>query len=501
MKGLVLAGLLAVSACSSDLAPIPGTAVRIAQPEQGKDTDLKLRIFTSETDCATLAPADLPHCLPWVDRASGEVHLAFRFFLGADPWPVPITREQIEVLHQGSVIQEGQNEQSFDLVPHDPVRAQQLFVVLIDGSASMNEPARNPRIERVRAALLDSDVIQAFFPDQVRTGVLLLAFAGANVRPVGGEMKVVERPREYRRLVQQQLRAEGGYTHLYDAVQYATGPLLTDVPAVRTFLQAANAAPTIVALTDGFNNEASDDTCGKNAPRLESLLEHLVEVRRGEGDLRTRPQVFTVGLGRPFHPSFTLPERRERVDPALLCRRKYVNAPIDGYLESVGIDNASLTWIADAGGGRAYVKQDASGLGEAFRAAAAERYEWFEIRYRLDPFHLRRSFRTTLRLLAFANAEASVRIHPSGWYDGPPGARQADGWTARSTLRQSVGLVLPVLGLLLALGLLPPALFNARRLLGGRLRGRRSGPPATRAPAPPGPPAQGSPGSPPAPSG
>jgi hypothetical protein len=226
-----------------------------------------------------------------------------------------------------------------------------------------------------------------------------------------------------------------------------------------------------------------------------------VEVRRGEGDLRTRPQVFTVGLGRPFHPSFTLPERRERVDPALLCRRKYVNAPIDGYLETVGIDNASLAWIADAGGGRAYVKQDASGLGEAFRAAAAERHEWFEIRYRLDPFHLRRSFRTTLRLLAFANAEASVRIHPSGWYDGPPGARQADGWTARSTLRQSVGLVLPVLGLLLTLGLLPPALVNARRLLGGRLRGRRSGPPATRAPAPPGPPAQGSPGSPPAPSG
>ncbi len=501
MKRLLLVGLLAAVACTSDLSPVPGTGVRISQPEQGKDTDLKLRIFTTETDCATLGPDDLAHCLPWVDRASGEVHLAFRFFLGADPWPVPITRDQVEVLHQGSVIQEGQNDQSFNLVPHDPVRAQQLFVVLIDGSASMNEPARNPRIERVRAALLEEGVVRAFFPDQVRTGVLLLTFAGASVRPVGGEMKVIERPREYRRLVQQALRAEGGYTHLYDAVRYATGPLLSDVPAVRTFLQAANAAPTIVALTDGFNNEARDDTCGRNATRLESLLEHLVEARRGEGDLRTRPQVFTVGLGRPFHPSFDLPERRERVDPALLCRRKYVNAPIDGYLEAVGIDNASLTWIADAGGGRVYVKQDASGLGEAFQAAAAERYEWFEIRYRLDPFHLRRSFRTTLRLLAFANAEASVRIHPSGWLDGPPGVRQPDGWTARSTLRRTTALVLPVLGLLLTLGLLPPALVNARRILGGRLRRGTTRPPAAPAPPQAGTPSQGAPGNPPPPSG
>ncbi|MBN1336730.1 MAG: VWA domain-containing protein [Deltaproteobacteria bacterium] len=491
MTRFLLAILLTLAGCASDLSPVPGTAVRISEPEQGKDTDLKLRFFTSESDCAALDPADRPHCLPWVDRASGEVHLAFRFFLGADVWPVPITRDEVEVLHQGSVIQEGQNEQSLDLVPHDPVRAQQLFIVLIDGSASMNEPVQHPRIERVRAALLTDGVVHAFFPEQVRTGVLLLAFTGSQVRPVGGEMKVIERPREYRRLVRNELAAQGGYTHLYNAVRYATGPLLTDVPQVRSFLQAANATPTVIALTDGFNNEARDDTCGRNAPRLEALLEHLVEVRHGEGDLRTRPQVFTVGLGRPFHPSFELPDRRERVDPALLCRRKYVNAPIDGYLEAAGIDNASLTWIADAGGGRAYVKQDATGLGEAFQAAAAERYEWFEARYRLDPFYLRRSFRTTVRLLAFANAEASVRIHPSGWFDGPPGMPQADGWTSRSSLRQTTGLVLPLLGLFLTFGLLPPAFFNARRILGGRIRGQAPRPTSAGAPLPPGTPPQG----------
>jgi hypothetical protein len=58
------------------------------------------------------------------------------------------------------------------------------------------------------------------------------------------------------------------------------------------------------------------------------------------------------------------------------------------------------------------------------------------------------------------------------------------------------------IGLLLTLGLMPPALFNARRILGGRLHGgaapRRGAP---NAPQPPAAPVAPSPGSPPPASG
>ena len=239
-------------------------------------------------------------------------------------------------------------------------------------------------------------------------------------------------------------------------------------------LELNEMAVTVVVLTDGFNNLSSRDTCADNAERLNLLLKHLDTVRGEGADLRRRPTVYTVGLGRPVRPRFALPDDRPaKITPAMLCGRRYKDWRIDGLLEDRGIDNPSLMFIADRGGGSAYIRQDRDGLGEAFRAAAARRYAWFELRYRVDPFYLRRSFRTQLRLLSFATAQASIVIHPSAWLDGPPGKRAEDGWTRPRPFTHTLTILTPAIGLLIGLSYLNAAWFNTRRALFGRLRVRR----------------------------
>ncbi len=364
----------------SEFHPVQGSTLRVSDPEVAQGTELELRILTDVDQCGNLSGADPSNCVPRVDRGSGEVHLAFQFLAGTDPWPMAIDKDHLQVVHQGSRIQEGQNQQSYDLTPHDPVKSDQLFVLLIDGSGSMNEPANDPKIDRVRKALLDNKVSQAFFPAGQTTGLVLLEFSGTGVRPVGGKMEVIYKPKDFKRLVREQLRASGGYTNLYQAVEYATGDLLQDEPEVEKFLNNTTGAPTVIALTDGFNNERWDDNCSTNAARLEKLLRHLENVRGEEAELTKRPRVFTVGLGRPFRRRFELPEDLAKVRPVALCGKKYKDERIDGYLETLGIDNASLSWIAEVGGGSSFVKQKSDGLGKAFQAAAAEQYEWFELR-------------------------------------------------------------------------------------------------------------------------
>lgn len=479
----VLAALLLVACGGAGLEAVPGSTLRVGEPVVAEGTELELRIFTKPNQCGNLTGADASNCVPYVDRGAGEVHLAFQFLAGTDPWPMAIDKQHLQVVHQGSLIQEGQNKQSYELIPHDPVKSDQLFVLLIDGSGSMNEPASDPKIGRVREALLDSNVSRAFFPAGQTTGLVLLEFSGTGVRPVGGELKVITKAREFKRLVRDELRTSGGYTNLYQAIEYATGDLLRDEDQVVEFLRTTTGAPTVIALTDGFNNQRWDDTCATNAGRLQSLLRHLEDVRGEGAELASRPRVFTVGLGRPFRRRFELPESLDKVKPVGLCGKKYRDMRIDGALETLGIDNASLAWIAEVGGGSSFVKRKSDGLGKAFQAAAAEQYEWFELRYRLDPFYLRRSFTTTLRLAAFAEAEASVELHPSAWLDAPPGRRADDGWTRISSLARTAGLVLPLLGLLVAMSFLAPAFFNARRIVFGRC-GHRGNHPRPRHPLP-----------------
>ena len=455
--------------CGKGLTPIPNTTTRVGRPEVVDGTELELKIFTTLDECrARVKPDELDLCMPYVDRANGEVRLGFQFRLDSDVFPLPLTDEHIKVGHLGRELQGG-GANTVHVVPHDPVRSAQLFILLIDGSSSM---AQAGRMEKVRKALLMPDVVEAFFPSDVRTRVVVFQFTDRGPRPLGGRLRVLENGREYRRMIRDHLRVQSGYTHLYDAIRYATGEFLQQ-QAIQDLLTLYEMSPTVVALTDGFNNVSTRDTCGTNADRLTTLLRHLERVRSPEdgSDPRRRPSVYTVGLGRPLRPQFEVPRNAgTAVGAATLCGRRNVNRRIDGDLEKRGIDNASLEWIAKVGGGASYVRQDRDGLGEAFRGAAAERYHWFEARYRIHPHYLRRSFRTTLRLISFATAEASVEIFPSAWLDAPPGEKGEGGWTVQRPYRFIMVLLLPAFGVLLLLSFMGAAVFNAKRAMFMRVR-------------------------------
>jgi len=472
---------LMIAGCAEGLTPIPNTTTRVGRPEVVDGTELELKIFTTLDECrARVQPDELELCMPYVDRANGEVRLGFQFRLDSDVFPLPLASEHIKIGHLGRELQGG-GANTVSVVPHDPVRSPQLFILMIDGSSSMT---KGGRMEKVRKALLMPEVVEAFFPDDVKTGVVVFQFTDRGPRPIGGRLRVFENPRDYRQVIRRELRVLSGYTHLYDAITYATGEFLArqDIQDLLTFHQMT---PTVVALTDGFNNIRSDDTCGDNAGRLSTLLRHLEQVRAPESGIEPgrRPSVYTVGLGRPLRPAFELGrEVSTSVRARDLCGGRKVGRQINGDLENRGIDNASLEWIARIGGGQSYVRQDYKGLGQAFKGAAAARYHWFEARYRVPPFYLRRSFRTTLRLISFATAEASVELFPSAWLDAPPGAKGDGGWTVQRPYRYILVLLMPAFGMLLLLSYLGAAAFHARRAMFMKVRQPR---PPIRAGVPP----------------
>ncbi len=487
--GIVL-GLLATG-CGQDMRLIPDSTTRVGRPQVVPGTELELRIFSTLAECrSAVSPDVLDLCMPYVDRANGEVRLGFQFRLDGEVFPLPLASEHIKIGHLGRELQGG-GVNTVSVVPHDPVRSAQLFILMIDGSSSMN---KGGRMEKVRKALLMPEVVDAFFPDDVKTGVVVFQFTDRGPRPLGGRLQVFESRKEYRSMIRSDLRVLSGYTHLYDAITYATGDFLkrSDIQDLLTLHQMT---PTVVALTDGFNNIRSGDTCGDNASRLSALLAHLEQVRAPENgtDPGRRPSVYTVGLGRPLRPAFELgADVGTSVSPRQLCGSRKVNRRINGDLENKGIDNASLSWIARVGGGQSYVRQDRKGLGQAFRGAAASRYHWFEARYRTHPFHLRRSFRTTLRLISFATAEASVVLTPSAWLDAPPGVKGEQGWTEQRPYRYIFVLLMPAFGMLLLLSYLGAATFHARRAMFMKVRQPRPPTPAEHAdsaPDPPPPPA------------
>ncbi len=458
---------------------LPGTTVRSGTQEQTAGSELELRVFEDEGDCVAggVEDSSIGGCTPWVGRGAGEVRLGFQTRWDGQPFPLPLSSEHVKVIHQGAEVLHGQSGMQVELVPHDPRPANQLFVLVIDGSGSMNEVDADgvSRIDKVRRSLLKERVVDGFFPEDksVKTGVILLTFT-ESVRPVGGELQVLRDRRSFRQLVRNDLSTLGGWTHLYDAVEYATGDLMQE-ELVAQWLGANDALPTVVVLTDGFNNEQASDTCGDNASRLSELLEHLQTVRRGQKiDMRQRPSVYSVGLGRPVGARITLDAdelQQSEVKKRTLCGKR-VGMRIDGDLERYGIDKVSLDWIAASGGGFSFVKQDPEGLAEAFAGAAAERYRWFELRYRVDPFYLRRAFTTKVRLDAFANAEASLRFEPSGWLDAPGGEPRDDGWSEPVPFRRTAALVLPVIAALLGIAYGNAALYNAFRALFRRRRRR-----------------------------
>jgi len=491
-----LLGLLMMLGCGdSALRVIPGTTTRVEAPVSEAGTELTLKIFTTEDECASLVkPDEADLCLPNVDRRNAEVRLAFQLKDNTGVFALPLTTDHIKVGHMGQELPVNHPEGfKYTLIPHNPRRSAQLFILLIDGSSSMS---KGGRMKKVRSALLMPEVKAAFFPQDVTTRVAIYQFTDRGPQPLGGRMQLLQTPQEYTRLIQQELRVQQGYTHLFDAIRWATGPFLAQ-KSIKDLLENYGMTPTVVALTDGFNNQSARDTCRSNAKRLNGLLKHLERVRSAdeETDARQRPSVYTVGLGRPLRPGFKLPaEKVEKVRPLDICGRRNVDKRIDGDLEERGIDNASLAWIARRAGGTSYVRQDKAGLGEAFRGAAAERYEWFEVRYKTHPAYLRRKFNTRIRLVNFATAEASVNFYPSAWLDAPPGRLTASGWTEPRPYRYTAVVLLPALGIAISLSFMGATLFNTRRVIFGRLRRPKAPlappgtPPSANPPGPPDPP-------------
>ena len=473
---LWMAGLLA---CGGDgeprenLVPIPGTTHRIGVPRATPNTELELKILTTESDCYNAVSSDAENiCLPHINRSTGEVRLSFKLRDDAETYPLPLSAEHIRVFHAGSeVLAEGEG-QTYTLIPHVPRSARQMFILMIDGSASMKEETTPgsgvTRMDAVREALLLDEVKDAFF-SSVGKSVVIFEFTSGTPRPLGGEITILEGKRPYAAYIKQHLRVSSGYTHLYDAVNYASGTLLKE-EAIANWLDTNTADPTIVVLTDGFNNIQASDTCASNARPLSRLMENLQRMRQGGNEDRTRPAIYTVGFGQPIRPNFKLPEQIvPKISEKELCGRRQ-DWRIDGNLEDLGIDNPSLSWIAAMGGGGAFVRNTSRGLGEAFQAAAAKRYEWFEVRYRVGFSNVRRSFVTRLKLEAFATAEAKVRIHPSAWLDAPPGTPIGQGWTMPSPYRHTLTIIIPTMGLLILLSYLSAAWFNTRRVVFGRTR-------------------------------
>lgn len=477
--------MLGCTSCSTPMESVPNHTMRIGQPEMESGKELDLNIFTNKAEClgAGVSPDEVHLCTPWMDRSTGQVRLGFQFRLESEPFPLPVWKEHVDVLHDGAKVLDGEGAMRVEVIPHGPNRANQIFLLVIDGSASMTNVDNDgqQRIEKVREALLMDEVVDKFFPgDGIKTGVVLLTFTNGIPQPVGGKLEVIKNPGKYRKVVRDQLGVRGGYTHLYDAVRDSTGILLQN-EELEYHLALWQAEPTVVVLTDGFNNQAYDDTCGTNAPRLSMLLKHLDNVRHGdEVDIRTRPSVYAVGLGRPLRRKTkvlaAVDPKVKDVKPRKLCGGKFVNERIDGGLERVGIDNGSLEWIATHGGGFSFVRQDSEGIGRAFAEAAATRYDWFELRYQVDPAYLRREFETTMRLRTFASAEAKVKLYPSGWLDPPTSVLDDDGWAQPAPRRQIIAQVMPLLGLLAGLIFLSAGLFNTRRALFGRV-GRPKSPP------------------------
>jgi len=461
--------------CQTEDYPIPiaGSTYRIDKDVPAKGSEMRIDVFTGWTECVNAKIKELDLCMPQVDRAAGETRLAFNLRDPQTPTVLhrSITREQITVSHDAKLIED------FEIIPHEPVSGRQLYILLVDGSGSMYKN-EGERAKKVYQALLNNSVVDGFFPGSgSKTGVVLLRFTGPKVIGLdGGPPRVVKSAEEYRNVVRQHLmRQTGGFTFLYQAIRYAMTELLT-IKSIDDFLTISGAAPTLIVLTDGFNNEAGADVCADNVSRLNETLEVIRQARSGTGP-GAQMSVYSVGLGT------RLPRRRQKTEPnrfkksittVELCG-KYGDQKINGHLEEYGIDDVSLEWIAEAGGGSSFVRKEPNGLAEVFQKASAERYKWYEMRYRVpDSFFHRMTYEVKISLASLARAQTSVKIHPSAWMDAPSGVKEmGDGWTTKRPFRITFALFMPLLGLLVMLTFVGPAWFNARRAIFRRAKNRK----------------------------
>lgn len=477
--------LLGCNSVEEKTVPIPNSTARLDQVYRSdiQESELDMIIMTTPKECeyvvgnitTEIGKKEYDACLPWLDRHAGEMKLSIRFELDEQPFHLPLIQENLQVSLDKTQIVLTPPTTDLRVIGHNPVRIKQLFILMIDGSNSMNivdKGSTQTRMEKVQEALLKKSVTEAFFPENVNNSVVIYTFTQGNPRPLGGSVQILSSAKAYSNAIKQHLKPQGGYTHLYDSIEYGMTNALKE-PAIQQLLDGET-KPTLVVLTDGFNNEAASDSCATNAPRLQKLLDSISKKMKNQ--TMETPMIFTVGLGKSLNPKFdVIDSQGKNVSVKQLCGKNKAKSFIDAPGNSVGledlfIDNVSLQMIADRGYGRSFIRRDADGLGEAFAEAAALRYQWFEVQYRDNALKFRKEFENGFKLLNYAKSLSFVNVYPHAWLDGPSGTPDADGWSQRSTVWHSTSILTSGVGIFLFLMIVGAAIFNIKRLLLGRLQ-------------------------------
>ncbi len=469
-------------------SPVPGSAYRVGMPEM-KNRPAKVHILQNERACSLLYKqlngstssddpsfvAFLDSCAPKVDRASGTVELSFYVSSQQDDTPLnlPMTSKHIRILHNGSRPEDAE----LNLLPQGKHRADQLFIVLIDHSYSMDQPDPEgvSRMERVRQALTanagnfftggSKAVLMRFYQKGRAEEAMLEGLDGTawkDVKPLVSEAAFQVKLSE--------LGQEKGWTPIFSTVNKAVGPVLSRDTALGEAMLIDNLTPTIVLITDGFNNTYGEQKCKDNVPLLNGTLRKIQDARRSlKAD---SPEVYTIGFGEPLNPQVDLTDAYPVAAETLCGSPSRANTVINGRLENEGIDNVSLEMLAQLGGGKAFVSPDYRKLSEVLKETSPVRYSWFKVRYSMGPQYHRASFTSSVRLSGIVEGESSVEFHPSAWLGGAPpvaSAEPGEGLKAGDSRMIAVvaTLALSLLALFVYLG---PALFNLQRALFRRSR-------------------------------
>lgn len=456
--------------------PLEDSAWRLSTPWSPSSSGYRLQVLADRAACSARGRTDVEACLPWVDPVAGQLHVSVEVTDGDAPVAFALNPERLVVGVGGTEGFMPVPREDIAVVPHDAAGYRQLYVILIDRSASMYEPRgdRPPAMADVVGTLGSAAVRKTFFPEgaDVRTGVLLLTFSD-RVAGVAGQpwqdVEILEDDADFDAALDQLLYAPpAAYTNLYGAVETVVDGVLLD-PDVAAFVDLTHAYPALLVLTDGFHDPRAAQTCGDNAAPLTALLDRVRRSRTAIG--RPAPVVHAIGVGQPYRPEFHVPALgAERITPELLCGADAAQR-IDGGLERRGIDNASLAMIAHAGGGRTYVGEDVRDLATFLAGSVTRLHKWFEVYVRLDAERhqeFRQRFRAPMPLLLQASGpqrvESRLTLYPHAWLDEPrPVLASGAPWSARGRVGAVWGWVVLGLGLHLLVVALVVGWRNASR--------------------------------------
>ncbi len=226
----------------------------------------------------------------------------------------------------------------------------------------------------------------------------------------GGELVLATSRKSYLEALSAKTPTETqGGSVLFGAIRYAVGDLLV-ARSVQTWLELNVAEPTVIAIGDGFNAQRATDTCGTNAARLQRTLEQVGAARNAP--ITLRPTVHTVGLGKPYNPAWQPSELLYSVDESSLCG-EHAATKLDGGLEAKGYDNASMTWLAQTGGGSATSAATPADLAKALQGIAAARPSWYEVKYSFDAI-TEGGFHTDIAIDGYAKGGATIEVDSGG---------------------------------------------------------------------------------------